>query len=234
MVAAPRSEPSLRGPVILVCALLLADQLSKLAALTWLGPTPIPVLGEHLWLQLVHNTDFGTAMARRALQEAGLPEHGFAAIGLALGAFSLLGAPLLLRRVTRLRVRLPVLLGLYLAAAFAGPALLPLLPSLGPSQAMLLQAGGAQAFLLLCFLTTRGPRARLALALLFAGNLGNVIDAAFRPGVVDFLGFELFGWRRVANLADVAITLSLPALVFGAIGDHMRLGGRYGPAGGEK
>jgi signal peptidase II len=54
----------------------------------------------------------------------------------------------------------------------------------------------------------------LAVGLIVGGALGNALDRAYRPGVVDFLDFHLFGWHWPAfNLADSSIFLGVVILV---------------------
>ena len=62
----------------------------------------------------------------------------------------------------------------------------------------------------------RQPERNLALAVgaIVGGAIGNVIDRAHQPGVVDFLDFYYGGWHWPAfNLADSAITLGVAFLV---------------------
>ncbi len=55
----------------------------------------------------------------------------------------------------------------------------------------------------------------LAVGLIVGGALGNALDRAHQPGVVDFLDFYLFGWHWPAfNLADSSIFLGVAILVF--------------------
>ncbi len=55
----------------------------------------------------------------------------------------------------------------------------------------------------------------LAVGLIVGGALGNALDRAQQPGVVDFLDFYLFGWHWPAfNLADSSIFLGVAILVF--------------------
>ena len=55
----------------------------------------------------------------------------------------------------------------------------------------------------------------LAVGLIVGGALGNALDRAHQPGVVDFLDFYLFGWHWPAfNLADSSIFLGVTILVF--------------------
>lgn len=54
----------------------------------------------------------------------------------------------------------------------------------------------------------------LAVGLIVGGALGNALDRAYQPGVVDFLDFHLFGWHWPAfNLADSSIFLGVVILV---------------------
>jgi signal peptidase II len=69
----------------------------------------------------------------------------------------------------------------------------------------------------LLYWLTRQPERLLALAvgLIVGGALGNALDRAHQPGVVDFLDFHLFGWHWPAfNLADSSIFLGVAILVF--------------------
>ena len=69
----------------------------------------------------------------------------------------------------------------------------------------------------LLFWLTRQPERLLSLAvgLLVGGALGNAVDRAHQPGVVDFLDFHLAGWHWPAfNLADSSIFLGVAILVF--------------------
>ena len=55
----------------------------------------------------------------------------------------------------------------------------------------------------------------LAVGLIVGGALGNALDRAHQPGVVDFLDFYLAGWHWPAfNLADSSIFLGVAILVF--------------------
>lgn len=69
----------------------------------------------------------------------------------------------------------------------------------------------------LLYWLARQPERWLALAigLIVGGALGNALDRAHQPGVVDFLDFYLAGWHWPAfNLADSAIFLGVGILVF--------------------
>ena len=60
------------------------------------------------------------------------------------------------------------------------------------------------------------PKALLvwAVGLVAGGAIGNAIDRALRPGVVDFLDFHLGGWHWYAfNIADSAIAIGVALLV---------------------
>ena len=55
----------------------------------------------------------------------------------------------------------------------------------------------------------------LAVGLIVGGALGNALDRAHQPGVVDFLDFHLFGWHWPAfNVADSSIFLGVAIMVF--------------------
>ena len=64
----------------------------------------------------------------------------------------------------------------------------------------------------------------LAVGLIVGGALGNALDRAHQPGVVDFLDFHLAGWHWPAfNLADSSIFLGVAILVFdGLFGERVR------------
>ncbi len=69
----------------------------------------------------------------------------------------------------------------------------------------------------LLYWLTRQPERLLGLAvgLIVGGALGNALDRAHQPGVVDFLDFHLAGWHWPAfNLADSSIFLGVAILVF--------------------
>ncbi len=69
----------------------------------------------------------------------------------------------------------------------------------------------------LLFWLARQPERPLGLAvgLIVGGALGNALDRAYQPGVVDFLDFYLAGWHWPAfNLADSSIFLGVAILVF--------------------
>ena len=54
----------------------------------------------------------------------------------------------------------------------------------------------------------------LAVGLIVGGALGNALDRAHQPGVVDFLDFHLAGWHWPAfNLADSTIFLGVAVLI---------------------
>lgn len=58
----------------------------------------------------------------------------------------------------------------------------------------------------------------LALSLVLAGALGNVIDRVQFGAVVDFLDFHAFGWHWPAfNVADSAITCGAALLIWDAL-----------------
>ena len=71
------------------------------------------------------------------------------------------------------------------------------------------------------YLLRRYPHQRLfalALALVLAGAVGNVIDRVLVGAVVDFLDFHAFGWHWPAfNVADSAITCGAVLLVWDAL-----------------
>jgi signal peptidase II len=57
----------------------------------------------------------------------------------------------------------------------------------------------------------------LALSLVLAGAVGNVIDRLYFGAVVDFLDFHAFGWHWPAfNVADSAITCGAALLIWDA------------------
>ena len=64
----------------------------------------------------------------------------------------------------------------------------------------------------------------LAVGLIVGGALGNALDRAHQPGVVDFLDFHLAGWHWPAfNLADSTIFLGVAVLIFdGLFRGHVR------------
>jgi signal peptidase II len=69
----------------------------------------------------------------------------------------------------------------------------------------------------LLYWLARQPERLLGLAVGFVvgGALGNALDRAHQPGVVDFLDFHLAGWHWPAfNLADSSIFLGVAILVF--------------------
>ncbi len=69
----------------------------------------------------------------------------------------------------------------------------------------------------LLYWLARQPERLLGLAVGFVvgGALGNALDRAHQPGVVDFLDFHLAGWHWPAfNLADGSIFLGVAILVF--------------------
>jgi len=100
----------------------------------------------------------------------------------------------------------------------------------GAAFSLLAQAGGWQKGLfiaigigasawILYFLRKHPNDTRfcLALSLVLAGALGNVIDRLRFGAVVDFLDFHAFGWHWPAfNFADVAITCGAALLVWDA------------------
>ena len=58
----------------------------------------------------------------------------------------------------------------------------------------------------------------LALALVLAGAVGNVIDRVLVGSVIDFLDFHAFGWHWPAfNVADSAITCGAVLLIWDAL-----------------
>jgi signal peptidase II len=101
----------------------------------------------------------------------------------------------------------------------------------GAAFSFLSDAGGWQRFFFIAialaasawifFLLRRHSGQRLfalALTLVLAGALGNVIDRILVGVVVDFLDFHAFGWHWPAfNVADTAITCGAALLVWDAI-----------------
>jgi signal peptidase II len=71
------------------------------------------------------------------------------------------------------------------------------------------------------WLLRRHPGERLfalALALVLAGAVGNLIDRVLVGAVVDFLDFHAFGWHWPAfNVADSAITCGAALLIWDAL-----------------
>ena len=71
------------------------------------------------------------------------------------------------------------------------------------------------------YLLRRYPHQRgfaLALALVLAGAVGNVIDRIAVGSVIDFLDFHAFGWHWPAfNVADSAITCGVVLLIWDAL-----------------
>ena len=86
------------------------------------------------------------------------------------------------------------------------------------------------------YLLRRFPRERLfalALALVLAGAVGNVIDRIAVGAVVDFLDFHAFGWHWPAfNVADSAITCGAVLLVWDALIPGRKAAGRSQKEGG--
>jgi len=63
----------------------------------------------------------------------------------------------------------------------------------------------------------------LALSLVLAGAVGNVIDRVLTGAVIDFLDFHAFGWHWPAfNVADSAITCGAVLLVWDALRPQRR------------
>jgi len=61
----------------------------------------------------------------------------------------------------------------------------------------------------------------LALSLVLAGAVGNVIDRLLFGAVIDFLDFHAFGWHWPAfNVADSAITCGACLLVWDGLRSH--------------
>jgi signal peptidase II len=71
------------------------------------------------------------------------------------------------------------------------------------------------------YLLRRYPHQRLfalALSLVLAGAVGNVIDRVLHGAVVDFLDFHAFGYHWPAfNVADSAISCGAALLIWGAL-----------------
>ena len=76
------------------------------------------------------------------------------------------------------------------------------------------------------WLLNRYPRQTLfslALALVLAGAVGNVVDRIFLGAVVDFLDVHAFGWHWPAfNVADSAITCGAVLLAWDALRPRSR------------
>jgi signal peptidase II len=86
--------------------------------------------------------------------------------------------------------------GMFAGAGDHGPWLLTLL------------AGAIGAFLVVWLLRETRPVTRLALWLVLAGALGNLVDRVRFGAVVDFLDFHAFGYHWPAfNVADSAIVV---------------------------
>jgi len=61
----------------------------------------------------------------------------------------------------------------------------------------------------------------LALSLILAGAIGNVIDRILYGAVIDFLDFHAFGWHWPAfNVADSAITCGAALLIWDGLRPH--------------
>jgi len=54
---------------------------------------------------------------------------------------------------------------------------------------------------------------RMAMVLIFAGAIGNMIDRIFRGYVVDFFEFTFFNWP-VFNVADIYVVIGVLVLSF--------------------
>ncbi|WP_352399232.1 signal peptidase II [Anaerotignum sp.] len=54
---------------------------------------------------------------------------------------------------------------------------------------------------------------RMAMVLIFAGAIGNMIDRIFRGYVVDFFEFTFFNWP-VFNVADIYVVIGVAVLAF--------------------
>jgi len=101
----------------------------------------------------------------------------------------------------------------------------------GAAFSFLAQAGGWQnglfiaialgASLWILYLLRKHPHDTLfclALSLVLAGALGNLIDRLQFGAVVDFLDFHAFGWHWPAfNMADSAITCGAALLIWDAL-----------------
>lgn len=85
-----------------------------------------------------------------------------------------------------------------------------------PGKAMILGSLAVVVAISLMVWLWHQPKALLVLAvgLVSGGALGNAIDRALRPGVVDFLDFHVGGWHWYAfNIADSAIAVGVALLV---------------------
>ena len=59
-------------------------------------------------------------------------------------------------------------------------------------------------------------------SILIGGILGNLFDRVFHGYVIDYLAFNIFGWDYpVFNFADMAIVLSIFAIIFLGIKDDI-------------
>jgi signal peptidase II len=104
-------------------------------------------------------------------------------------------------------------------------------------QTMFFIAIALAAAVWIVYLLRRYPRETvfcLALTLVLAGAVGNVIDRIALGAVIDFLDFHAFGWHWPAfNVADSAITCGALLLVWDGLRARRADSGSPGPTGHE-
>lgn len=182
---------------------LTLDIGTKLAAWALLSSGPLVVVANEFALELLWNDAFIGAPQEAALNEAG---PGLVALTAVLaGALALVVTPLV-GAWTPLWRRVALLGGaLFGAGILAEVIATSWVPELTPRMSMIVRGAGIQTWLAVVLLATRSRYLAFSLCVLWAGNAGNLCNAVFLPGIIDFVQLRPVG-DFVFNLADVFIT----------------------------
>jgi len=182
---------------------LVLDLGTKLAAWLLLSHAPMVIIPREFMLRLVWNETFIGAPQQEAMGEVGYSL--VALMGALIGLFGLVAAAFvdawhpLWRRVALVG-------GAFFAGAIAAEALgTGWMPDLSPRASMLVRGVGVQTWLAVVIYTTRGRYLTFSCCVLWAGNAGNLVNALFADGVIDFLSIPAIG-DFIFNFADVFVT----------------------------
>lgn len=89
---------------------------------------------------------------------------------------------------------------------------------------MVLSVIGIAAVAVYLYLYQKSTLGRVALSLIIAGGIGNMIDRIFRGFVVDFIDFCAFPklWAWVFNIADAAVCVGAALFIFDLLRDLVK------------
>jgi signal peptidase II len=89
---------------------------------------------------------------------------------------------------------------------------------------LFLIATGVLASIYLIYLIVK-KQDEIAYYFLFGGLIGNLIDRIFLGYVIDYLGFEIFGYHfPIFNFADILITLSATYIILSVLKEEFKNG----------